>query len=323
MTTYRDHYDFHGISVTVVADHPGVLEGLRESLRHFPGRETDTPDMSFDFTTVPDLGSHVVAKPKGNARHLYYPIVGEALYVGRQIYVNYGDRGRVLCDPETGGARVSILKSEADDAWLVSHPMFVLPFLEILKRKGLYNLHAASLCHEGNGVLLPGGAGSGKSTLALGLVREGFDFLGDDMVFLNPGPEGLQMLAFPDVIDFTDETAAMFPELRDLPPRSQGSDRPKRQVRAEEVFPIGFTPTCTPRLLISPKVSTSGVSEIRRLAKDRALELLGPNVLLTEPDTSQRHLNVLAELVRSTGTHSLETGTDFGSVADQIRGLLS
>ena len=127
MTTYRDHYDFHGISVTVVADHPGVLEGLRESLRHFPGRETDTPDMSFDFTTVPDLGSHVVAKPKGNARHLYYPIVGEALYVGRQIYVNYGDRGRVLCDPETGGARVSILKSEADDAWLVSHPMFVLP----------------------------------------------------------------------------------------------------------------------------------------------------------------------------------------------------
>ena len=209
--------------------------------------------MSFDFTTVPDLGSHVVAKPKGNARHLYYPIVGEALYVGRQIYVNYGDRGRVLCDPETGGARVSILKSEADDAWLVSHPMFVLPFLEILKRKGLYNLHAASLCHEGNGVLLPGGAGSGKSTLALGLVREGFDFLGDDMVFLNPGPEGLQMLAFPDVIDFTDETAAMFPELRDLPPRSQGSDRPKRQVRAEEVFPIGFTPTCHAQTTHFPK----------------------------------------------------------------------
>jgi hypothetical protein len=45
-------------------------------------------------------------------------------------------------------------------------------------------LHAAAVSWNGKGVLLPGQSGAGKSTLATWLTLEGFDYLSDEMVFI-------------------------------------------------------------------------------------------------------------------------------------------
>ena len=229
----------------------------------------------------------------------------------------------MLCDPEEGRVTVSILDSEVENAWFVSHPMFMSAFMEILKRRGLYSLHAAGLCVDGQGILLPGTRGSGKSTLAIALVREGFGFLGDDMVFLAHRADGLEALAFPDVIDLTEDTAAMFPELQHLLGQPTEDRRPKHQVRAEDVFRASFPDSCKPRVLVFPSVSGRSTSTITPLDKDEALHELAPNVLLTDSGASQRHLDALAELVRDTKTFRLDTGRDFEEVGRRLRALLT
>ena len=97
--------------------------------------------------------------------------------------------------------------------------MFTLPFIETMKRRGLYNLHAAGLCKGERALLLPGSSGSGKSTLTLALLRAGWGFISDDMVFLKQGDS--RVLAFPDEIDFTEKTA----RLLELSPRHKLSRR--------------------------------------------------------------------------------------------------
>ena len=319
---FTGRYRFHGLDIVVSADHPAVITALQSCLRHFPADGAGPPEMTFEFSTVPNVASHGVTKPQGHARHVYDPLEGEVLYFGDSLFVNYGDRGRMLCDPEEGRVTVSILDSEVDNAWFVSHPMFMSAFMEILKQRGLYSLHAAGLCVDGQGILLPGTRGSGKSTLAIALVREGFGFLGDDMVFLAHRADGLDALAFPDVIDVTEDTAAMFPELHHLLAQPKKDGSPKHQVRAEDVFPVSFLDSCKPRVLVFPSVSGRAVSTITPLDKDEALHELAPNVLLTDSAASQRHLDALAELVRDTKTFRLETGRDFAELGDPLRALV-
>ena len=316
-----EHYAFHGVTVAVSADHPGVNRSLRSYLRHFPGEDTDSPDITFEFRTVSDAARHVVQRPEGNGRHVYDPMEGEALCVGDKLYLNYGDRGRVICEAERGEVRVSILESEADNEWFISHPMFIFAFMETLRRRGLYAMHAAAVCLDGKAILLPGDGGSGKSTLAIGLIREGFGFLGDDVVFLSHHGGELNVLAFPDVVDFTEDTGKMFPELHHLLSTPPG-DRPKRHFRAEDVFPLEYVPSCTPRAVIFPRVSGRPKSLINPLDGDEALHRLTPNVILTDARSSQQHLDALAELVRTTRAFTLDTGTDFAEVAERLRALL-
>lgn len=315
-------FTFHGVNISISSDSPWMLGALHNILRHFPSDDGASPDISFTYRSVPDKESHWVQRPDGRERIVYEPLLGQTVMIDDRLYMNYGERGRLLCDPQRGRVDVSILESESDDEWLVTHPMFLPGFHELLKRRGLYSLHASALSVDGNGVLFPGTSGSGKSTMSIGLMQQGFDFLGDDTVFLAQGDIGLEVLAFPDVIDYTDRTAELFPEL------SRGESTPrnplthKRQVRAEDVFNVGFTPKCRPCLLVFPRVSGNSRSVIRPMDKDDALEEQAPNVLLTEASSSQKHLDVLAELVNSTETYRLETGTDFTYLADLLRDML-
>jgi hypothetical protein len=54
------------------------------------------------------------------------------------------------------------------------------------RAQGLVPLHAACVGLDGRGILLMGPSGSGKSTVALQCLSEGFDFLSEDSVFVEP-----------------------------------------------------------------------------------------------------------------------------------------
>ena len=82
-----------------------------------------------------------------------------------------GEQFRALCSPLEGSVRISSLGAGTADTWLPSHPLFTLPFIEMLKRRGRYNVHAAGFALNGQGLLFPGSSGAGKSTLALALLR--------------------------------------------------------------------------------------------------------------------------------------------------------
>ncbi|MDQ3460925.1 MAG: hypothetical protein M3498_16780, partial [Deinococcota bacterium] len=269
---------------------------------------------------------HWLARPPGRARPVYDLPGGEVVYFDGSdaFYIDYRERVRVRCEPARGHVSVSILEPALEEPWLLSHLIFTLPFLELLKRRGRYSLHAAGVAVGGRALLLAGASGSGKSTLTLALIKAGFDLMGDDMLFLcDSGRNGLRLQAFPDEIDVTDTTVRFFPELHQLLQRPLARGWPKRQLPADALDGVTTVLECRPAMLVFPSVANAKRSVLEPITEAEALLELAPNILLTEARSSQAHFDALAELVSTSSLYRLATGRDFAAVATLLKELLT
>jgi hypothetical protein len=198
---------------------------------------------------------------------IFETALGRLLYDpgGDALWIDHGPiRGE--CRPSEGRTRLTFHAPDGQLSsllWWLSHSLFTLTLVESLKRRGYYGMHAAGVVREGRGCLFVGASRSGKSTLALALARKGWEYLGDDTLFLRPVPEAggttprgerllpsgagerlipsgaLEAVGFPETADITERTADYFPELRshaekppaphshaEGPPAWSGSKRP-------------------------------------------------------------------------------------------------
>jgi hypothetical protein len=303
-----------------------VLETLHGRLRYFP-EHASGPELCFDFETLGDGQLHRITRPEGRSRSLcpsktegfeteYFP--DEDL-----LYASFEDRVRLLCNAERNRAFVSIATPEAENLWIATHPMFVLALFELLKRRNLFNVHAAALAVEGRAIVLAGHSGSGKSTLALALCRAGFDFLSDDYIFLSKHSDGVRVLGFPEEVDVCADATRWFPELARALRTTKRQGWTKRQVRVEDFWPVRPASEAAPALLVFPRVTDSRCSRIEPLSPRDATAELASNIQFTRPDLGQAHLNVLGDLVRSSACYRLSTGRDLEAVPDMLRTLVS
>jgi hypothetical protein len=324
MTSVVTHYRFHGTGITISGD-DAVSAALHSRLKMFSAERLQDGSMHFEYRSVPAPEAHIVMRPSGLGRTVTESGRVETVYFENsdQLYIDYAGRVRVLCDTRQWHVRLSIQEPADQNLWLLSHPAFTLPLAEMLKRRGFYGLHAAGLCTDGKVILFAGDSGAGKSTLTVALLRKGFDYMADDMVFLRKDPEGLKVMAFPDEIDLTDETIARFPELGQLArlPKSQGWR--KRQVRPEEIYPVKTVLECRPSLLIFPRVSGNSNSFLRPMDRSEALLGLLSNIIRTDPESSQNHLDALTALVKESNCYSLETGSDVDVLPELFRKVLA
>jgi hypothetical protein len=306
--------------VEVTSEDAAVGAALRERLHRFPRVSDGVPDLRFEYRGGPDG----MRPPAGSGRPVYDSPRGEVLHFASAdiLYVDAGEGVSMMCEAAIGRARVSVGRP-ATNLWLLSRPMFTLPLLELAKRSGRYGLHAAALAVDGNGILLAGGSGSGKSTLATALILAGWDFLGDDLVFLCRDDDGVRALAFPDDIDLTDSTVRFFPELGGLLRPGVGEGWPKRQLAVDDLAGIRTVFECKPQVLVCLRVGASASSRLQPLAPADALLELAPSVLLTDPSSSQAHLDALGRLVTHCRCLRLETGRDFDDLPHRLHALVA
>jgi hypothetical protein len=316
-------YLLHGVRLGVLATGEGerAASGVHARLAGLPRDGGPPYDVTFEIRVGE---SHELDRPV-SGRPVYDPPLGEVVYddADDRLFIGYGPRLRVLCEPGRGRARASAAGMEEEDLWSLSHPLFTLPLVELLKRRGLYGLHAGGVCRGGRALLLPGTSGAGKSTLTLALARAGFGLLGDDTLFLARRPgEGPRVLAFPDEFDLTDQTVSLFPGLAPLLGGPPAAGWRKRQLRVERAFGTPVVWECAPAVLVFPRVAGVRHSELTPLSPGEALLELAPNVLLTEPRSSQAHLDALAELVAASECYRLATGTDLEEAVRIVGELL-
>ncbi len=319
------YFIFHGLPLAVQSDQADVLAAVQLRLRHFAvDALPDPPQLTFEFHGVPESAPPLIEQPAEPLRLIYELPRGKIYYGDTDdlLYLELDSGFRALCHPRDGYTRIA-MPAQHGDLWLPSHLLFMLPFMEQLKRRGLYSIHTAGLCIKGQGVLFPGASGAGKSTLTLTLLRAGFSLLGDDLVFLTPGETGVRMLAFPDEIGVTEQTLGFFPELQPLLAQPLTPGFTKRQLLSEQFYPHEWVAACTPRVLIFPQVSATPGSTLQPMSRDEALLELIPNILLTERRSSQAHLDSLAALVKQCDCYRLETGRDFDTLPTLLTSLLS
>jgi hypothetical protein len=301
-------YVFHGIRFGVSGD--GAAPRLLHSrLAPFFDGTSAPPEITAEFHCVPNIQAHSVGRPAGAGRPIYDPPRGEVLYCSGadHIYIDFDDRVRAICDPARGRMSFSLLESE-ENAWMASHPLFTICWIEQLKRLGMFSIHASGVCREGKGLLLAGASGSGKTTLAVALLRAGFGFLGDDMLFLRSDPDGIRALSFPDETDVTPQTFRMFPELREGAASRAAPGREKLAVRAETIYRAAIAEECEATFLVFPRVVPGARPVLRPLGADEALLELSSNVLLTHKRASQEHLDILGRLARQARCYRVDAG---------------
>ncbi len=315
-------YAFHGLTIAIAGDLPAARL-LQARFRAFPSLPPHAnPDLAFEFRWGDPDGS----APPGQAgvRPIYDFADGELLYCDNrdELHLILRDRIAVVCDAARGRVTTSVLHPESVNHWLAAHLFFTLPFIELLKRRGLYSVHAAGLGLDGRGLLLAGPSGSGKSTLAVALIDAGFDFLGDDMLFLALRSSGLRVLAFPDELDIAPDACALLPVMSHLAGVTPSDGTPKHRVSPAELDVTDQKWECTPRVVVFPKIARADQSRLTRIDEHEALLELAPNVLLTEAHSCQAHLQALGRLAAECACYRLDTGRDFDRLPSLLRGLL-
>jgi hypothetical protein len=315
-----DTYSVGGVAIDVSAT--GEVAALLDSrLRFLRSPAAKPASVVFDIRTGDDDGFAV--SPAGPGRPVYDAPGGRLMYFDGpdQLFIEYPGYFRMLCSPGTGLVQSAVLREGAGSV-LAAYLFFTIPLIEVMKRNGRFPIHAGCVAREGRGLLLAGMSGSGKSTLTAALVMDGWDFLGDDMVFVARQAGAALAWGLSDEIDCSDQTAGMFPKLRHLVGEPTLAGRGKHPVDVEEAFGVCPVPSCRPHALVLPAISGGRRSVLTAVSASHALRELAPNVLLTQPAATQAHLDALAELVREVPCYSLATGTDLAFASRCLQEIL-
>jgi hypothetical protein len=312
-------YSVHGVGVAIDANRQEVIDAIESRLRPFATDGLPDPPLRIEIAAVDAL---LPLDDVGSGRPVYDSDLGTVSYLDGQ------DRLLIDCalaqvDARLRSGRASIRYVDVEDGQdLASHPLLTLALLELLKRRERFALHASCAVRDGAGALFTGPSGSGKTTLAIAMARAGWGFGSDDMVFLGPVPgAGPDVMPFPDEVDLTPDGVTRFPELAHLMGTPVRGLRQKHQLRLETVFDAPMALTCRPSVVFFPTLSRGRGSEIVPMTAADALRELLPNVLLTDMDASQQHLDVLGQLVTHTPCFRLRLGTDVEQAVDVVAGV--
>jgi hypothetical protein len=238
------------------------------------------------------------------------------------LIADFHEQGLLVIDGSRGVAEGYFIHPDA------MHPdvctsFFPYALTELLKRQGLFTVHATALEYQGHGVLIPGYSGQGKTTTFLSLLRSGFRYLSDDYPLLRDRDTHMELLAFPMKIDVTDRTIEFFPELRNAAPGILRQGVYKKNFQAEDLYADSIGSSSTPAMILFPRVVDMPHSCLEPLPKSRALEAIMPQGLLVyDQSVARREFQVLSRLVQQVDCYRLHFGRDVLGLPKLITPLL-
>jgi hypothetical protein len=205
---------------------------------------------------------------------------------------------------------------------------FLHAFLMLLRRHGYYGLHANGVVKgprgRPRGVLMAGESGSGKTTLALSLVRQGWCYLADDLLFLHAVDGQVSAVGLRRGFACLPETIERFPGLVNVAERSPRLMAGKKLLPVEAVSSGHFTPCCTPTVLLLPRVAGGRHSRLVPLDETGAVAaLMGLSTgIWTDRTDVMQQLEMLKQLVQQARCYQLLSGEDVYTDPAAVSALL-
>lgn len=230
------------------------------------------------------------------------------------------ERARCALDLAAGRAELRLAAGWWQQSLKTQQTPWLLSLAWLLRERGRYTLHAGAVARGGAGLLIAGDSGSGKSSTALSLIHQGWDFLADDAVLLEPGvAPRLHALA---------RGFAFHPALAERLPGLTGEAIGQKHFAADATgFPGRPLAACRPAALLFPQVVDADLSRLAPLSSAQAMLALLPAstgiVCGGGAGQSQAHLSALGELVARTPAWRLAAGRDIFGRGEVLAALLA
>lgn len=318
---FKDEIIFDKYSIVLGADDESIIKAIvnwvDEDIAAYHRKGTDGKRIAMELQFFSNIDQDEI---RGQAR-------GEptATFEDIKFYSNDDSTSMVIdgqsildVDFRTNLARCLISREHLKSPWIISHRIFYLPVLEMLRNLGAFYVHAGSVCKGDMCILLCGGSGHGKSTTTYSLARSGLSYMSDDAVFVQNRNGELEIFSFPEKIKLDANSCSFFPELSDY-----HIPRGKAEIPLSDT---GITSVCVtgkPQTLILIERGNSEKGEIVPLSRSEALlGLIRQSISLTSPGGIDRHLDVLKQLCESSRTYKLTLGKDVSEVPGLVEDAL-
>jgi hypothetical protein len=324
----------HGNAVKISSSSPLLFDPIRRFLRYFPSKVSANNrviDLLFYAVStrdkIPEMRSSLAKElysrtgaTRGDAARSEWKCT---VYVEPNKFIaDYHDQGLVFVDFAAEKAQVYVIEPEVmHEDIRISY--FHLALVELLKRRGFYTLHATALEKNGKGILIPGCSGRGKTTAFVSLLRSGYRCLSDDHPLLHDKNGALELLAFEEKVDITENSLKYFPEFHNAGHDKLRTGFWKRYFYIEDFYDDRWAMSCQPHMLLFPQIVDSPTSHVAPLKKSRALEELMPETLnIFDKNIAKQEFQFLSRLVNQLDCYELYFGHDVLELPKLIDPLL-
>lgn len=260
------------------------------------------------------------------------PVIQEA---GRLAYYLTGDQlvahfmrwGQLHVDL-AHGRYTAHLSPPGLDTYSVLEDMLIIGLAPLLRRRGLFTIHAFAAAQQDRAVLLVGGMGAGKTTTGISLLRAGWSLLSNDSPLLCLEDDRLLVAAYPGLLSAHDDSLAWFPELAsvlDGPAARHEHTRLKRLFAAEEIYPDVWAASAEPAAVCFPEV-VPGLEQsyLEPVSSRQALVTIMPQSIENwDPALVGSHLDILGRLVETAPAYRLCLAPDVAALPALLGGLVS
>lgn len=217
----------------------------------------------------------------------------------------YRDDALLYQNPSVGGAAAILLERLQDHL--------------IQQCTGGILLHAAAMARGERSLLLAGRTGSGKTTLATWLLRQGFEYLTDELLWVDAS--GNRMRGFSRPLHLKADGGALFEDLL-APPGKQGvAETPHGHHLSPLHLAAGVRREARPDVLVFPTYSPGSRLVLRPLEKAQAATRLMGCLVNARSRTAHGFEDVV-RLVRDVSPYAL-TYSDLDEGGPQLAALLA
>ena len=245
-------FSIHGILMNIKTNSIAAIENLEQECGYFNVPFSEKADFTIYSVETPDCNRNA----NQNNKSFSYSIDAYTRFT-----VDIDNREAILCSSHAGTLPFFL--------WQVFESLI----LALLREKGMPCMHAAAIEKEGKGMLFPAMICSGKTTLTIELVRCGYRFLADDLVFIN---DRLEALCFPARIGVTDYTQKRFADIISTESLISVPYSRKKYFRLDDIFPCSIANRCKPEYIMFPFPGKE--TKFRKVAKADALVKLIPSM---------------------------------------------
>ena len=307
------YFDLFPVRVSLMVPHREVLHLLTQVFHYFGWRSVDASVITDASQTIRFYGSHRLQdKPQIPAQaQLVLENYGVRFYRQNHLVFAQWETSQLVVDTalDVVYAYLPLAQWGSLTRLSVSHLVMVMHGLLMLVRKrGLFPMHAAAVSNGETGFLLPAPGGQGKTTITLGLIEAGWRYLSDDSVLLVQQEDEVGMRPLRRTFAFTENALQRVKEAVSLPQVKHE----KWHVDIRKAFPAQAVERAIPRVLVLPEISDTTQSTLVPISKLEALhQVLEQSALISLPSSlAQRHMQCISQLLRQCQCYRLEAGQD-------------